>query len=170
MSFPLCIVRYHSPSDPQSFCCQGMVATVPRYSILPNSRDIQPRNSRYNIMGWKLNGDPPREARKRLKTYMYLTHKTFRTCQKKYTWSSNGTNASTFLNYVGAIQLYRCCKKSFTIVFQMLLCGANVMKIFTLKEVQTIHRSTSRTTDSFYVFKCKYFRNTRHKVIFEIPL
>jgi hypothetical protein len=34
-----------------------------------------------------------------------------------------------------------CFKKSFTMVFQMLLC-ASVMKIFTLKGIQTVHCST----------------------------
>jgi hypothetical protein len=46
-------------------------------------------------------------------------------------------------------------------VFQMLL------KMFTLKDVQTIHRST---LDSLYVFKCKRFDNTRHRVTFGLSL
>jgi hypothetical protein len=39
-------------------------------------------------------------------------------------------------------------------------CVASVTKTFTLKGVQTIHRSTTSTMHSLYAFKCKCFRNT----------
>jgi hypothetical protein len=40
----------------------------------------------------------------------------------------------------------------------------DVTKMFTLKGVQTIHRSRYWTMDSLYVFGCKRFRNTHHTV------
>jgi hypothetical protein len=43
---------------------------------------------------------------------------------------------------------------------------ASVMKTFTFKGVQTIHRSTP----CLYAFKCKRFRNTRHTVTYGIQL
>jgi hypothetical protein len=44
------------------------------------------------------------------------------------------------------------------------------MKTFTLKGLQTIHRPASRMMDSFYAFKYKGFRTTRHTATFGIPL
>jgi hypothetical protein len=35
---------------------------------------------------------------------------------------------------------------------------------------QTLHRSTPWRMDNLYPFKCKRFRNTRHKVTFGVPL
>jgi hypothetical protein len=47
---------------------------------------------------------------------------------------------------------------------------ATATKTFTLKGVQSIHSSRCLTMDTFYAFKCKSFRSTRHKVTFRIPL
>jgi hypothetical protein len=35
---------------------------------------------------------------------------------------------------------------------------------------QTIHRSRCSAIYSFYAFKCKHFRNTRHTITFGLPL
>jgi hypothetical protein len=65
-------------------------------------------------------------------------------------------------------------KKSFTMVFQMFM--ASVTKTFTLKGVQTIHRSRCLKIDSLYVLKCKLFVtlathiwNTTVKLFFATP-
>jgi hypothetical protein len=46
--------------------------------------------------------------------------------------------------------------------------ATSVTKTFTLKGVQTFHRSTSSTMDSLHAFKRKRFRNTRDTVTFGI--
>jgi hypothetical protein len=67
-------------------------------------------------------------------------------------------------------------KEQFTMfkVFQKELYNAipnvTVTKSFTLKGVQTIHRSTPWPMDSLYAFKRKRFRNSRHTVTFKMPL
>jgi hypothetical protein len=63
------------------------------------------------------------------------------------------------------------CYENITITgVRTIHCSKSGTKMFTLKGLQTIHRSMRSTIDSSYAFKCKHFRNTHHTVTFGIPL
>jgi hypothetical protein len=79
-----------------------------------------------------------------------------------FSCDSYGLNATSTYNagyFKKASQWYSEC-----------YCVTNVTKMFTLKSVQTIHRSRCQKMDALYAFKYKHFRNTRHTVTFGIPL
>jgi hypothetical protein len=54
--------------------------------------------------------------------------------------------------------------------YSICYCVASVAKEFTLKGLQTIHRSRPWTIYSLYTFHCKGLPNTRHTVAFGLPL
>jgi hypothetical protein len=54
--------------------------------------------------------------------------------------------------------------------YSQFYCVSSVTKTFTLKGVQTIHRSKCWTLDSFYTFKCKCLRNSGHTATLGMPL
>jgi hypothetical protein len=76
--------------------------------------------------------------------------------------STSGVTLNRWVAYFSCssvvIKYTECFKKSFTMVFQMLLCG----------ECYT-ERWRCWTIDSLYASKCKCFRNIHHTVTFGIP-